>query len=107
MPVQIGTRGDVVTVRSFFNGWGYVHLFANNAGKRKELDTYPIPDAMDARFATAFGELSVHEDTRMGLPARRAVVVTRLLAAGNCASSAPAVSPAVSAQRGHGLSAQM
>jgi len=61
LPVAIGTQGDVVTVESFFNGWGYVHLFTNNAGKLRELDTYAIPEAMDSRFATGFGDLSVHE----------------------------------------------
>ena len=61
LPAALGMVGDVVTVRSFFNGWGYVHLYGNNKGKLKELDTYAIPEAMDSRFATGFGDLSVHE----------------------------------------------
>ncbi len=60
-PFELGQTGDEVTLESFFNGWGYVHLFANGRGKMLELDTYAIPEAMDARFAENFGDLSVHE----------------------------------------------
>jgi PA domain len=59
--VTLGTTGDVITLRAFFDGWGYVHLFANENGKISELDTYAIGEAMDPRFATGFGDLSVHE----------------------------------------------
>ncbi len=45
--VNVGDRGDAVTVRAFFDGWGYVHLYQNQAGKMTELDTYAIPEAMD------------------------------------------------------------
>ncbi len=60
-PLTLGRTGDVVTVRSYFDGWGYVHLFRNNNGKMAELDTFAIPEAMDERFATGPGALSVHE----------------------------------------------
>jgi hypothetical protein len=61
-PIALGTVGDVVTLRTVFNGWGYVHLFQNNrTGKLRELDTYAIREAMDPAFATGFGALSVHE----------------------------------------------
>jgi len=60
-PLTLGRTGDVVTVRSYFDGWGYVHLFRNNNGKMAELDTFAIPEAMDERFATGSGALSVHE----------------------------------------------
>jgi len=59
--VTLGQTGDVITVTSFFDGWGYVHLFKNSGGKMTELDTYAIPEAHDPRFATGFGDLSVHE----------------------------------------------
>jgi len=59
--VALGALGDVITLRAFFDGWGYVHLFANENGKISELDTYAISEAMDPRFATDFGDLSVHE----------------------------------------------
>lgn len=59
--VALGATGDVVTITSFFDGWGYVHLYANGADKLVELDTYAIPEAMDPDFAVGFGDLSVHE----------------------------------------------
>ena len=60
-PITLGAVGDEVTVRAFFNGWGYVHLYRNGTGKLTELDTYAIPEAMDPRFASGFGNLTVHE----------------------------------------------
>ena len=58
----IGTVGDPVSLESFFDGWGYVHLYKDGgAGKLVELDTYAIPQAHDEDFATGFGDLSVHE----------------------------------------------
>jgi hypothetical protein len=59
--VPIGARGDRVTFRAFFDGWGYVHLFRNGSGKLEQLDTYAIPEAMDPKFAVGHGDLSVHE----------------------------------------------
>jgi hypothetical protein len=59
--VAVGTSGDDVTLESFFDGWGYVHLFRNQAGKLPELDTYAIPEAHNPAFANGFGDLSVHE----------------------------------------------
>ena len=38
-----------------------MHLYANNNGKMRELDTFAIPEAMDERFADRFGNLTVHE----------------------------------------------
>ncbi len=58
------TRGDVgdrITLRAYFDGWGYVHLFRNSGGKMAELDTYAIPEAHDPAYAEGFGDLSVHE----------------------------------------------
>lgn len=59
--VSLGTVGDAVSVAAVFDGWGYVHLFTNNAGKLTELDTYAIPQAHDPAYAKGFGDLSVHE----------------------------------------------
>jgi hypothetical protein len=59
--VGLGTVGDAVDVSAIFDGWGYVHLFSNNAGKLVELDTYAIPEAHDPAYASGFGDLSVHE----------------------------------------------
>ena len=59
--VSLGDVGDVITVRAYFDGWGYVHLFDNSTGKMAELDTYAIAEAMDPAYAQGFGDLSVHE----------------------------------------------
>ncbi|HKX48402.1 MAG TPA: hypothetical protein VJM06_07025 [Gaiellaceae bacterium] len=59
--VGVGQEGDEVTLESFFDGWGYVHLYRNAPGKLQELDTFAIPEAMDPAFAEGFGDLSVHE----------------------------------------------
>jgi len=60
-PINVGTTGDSVQVEAVFDGWGYVHLFQNGAGKLQELDTYAIPEAHDEDFAEGSGDLSVHE----------------------------------------------
>lgn len=57
----VGTEGDTISFTGQFDGWGYVHLYANNAGKLTELDTYAIPEAHDEAYAVGFGDLSVHE----------------------------------------------
>ena len=61
LPVAVGTKGDTLSFTSYFDGWGYVHLYRNGNGKLKELDTYAIPQAHDPAFATGYGDLSVHE----------------------------------------------
>jgi hypothetical protein len=60
-PIEVGAVGDELTFSSYFDGWGYVHLFDNSNGKMTELDTYAIPEAHDPEFADGFGDLSVHE----------------------------------------------
>ena len=60
-PIAVGTLGDTLTFSSYFDGWGYVHLYANQDGKMRELDTYAIPEAHDPAYAEGFGDLSVHE----------------------------------------------
>ena len=58
----IGTVGDKVNVTTQFDGWGYVHLFdATNLNDVVDVDTFAIPEAMDATKASGFGDLSVHE----------------------------------------------
>jgi hypothetical protein len=59
VPMAIGDTGDVLTFNSYFDGWGYVRLF--DAGSMTEVDTYALPEAHDADFATGSGDLSVHE----------------------------------------------
>ena len=61
LPVEPGTTGDTLTFASYFDGWGYVHLYDNSGGKMAELDTYAIPEAHDPEYASGFGDLSIHE----------------------------------------------
>jgi hypothetical protein len=70
--LDVGAIGDAVTITAFFDGWGYVHLFANGGGKLTELDTYAIPEAMNPAFADGFGDLSVHEVATSHTVANRA-----------------------------------
>ena len=60
-PIAIGTTGDTLTFSSYFDGWGYVHLYGNDNGKMTELDTYAVPQAHDPRLSSGSGDLSVHE----------------------------------------------
>lgn len=60
--------GQASTIRSVFDGWGYVRLFqtdiprrTGNAGTIEQVDTYAIEESQDPAFATGFGDLSVHE----------------------------------------------
>ncbi len=57
----VGTQGSNLDIRSQFDGWGYMRLF--DADTMAELDVYSIPEAQDPRFATGFGDLTVHEVT--------------------------------------------
>jgi hypothetical protein len=59
--LALGTTGDVVSFDSYFDGWGYLRLFANGTGKLKQLDTFAIPEAMDVTKSVGSGDLSVHE----------------------------------------------
>jgi hypothetical protein len=61
LPVAVGTVGDTLRFTGSFDGWGYVHLYRNGAGKLAELDTFAIPEAHDQAFVRGFGDLSVHE----------------------------------------------
>ncbi|MGH3713473.1 MAG: PA domain-containing protein [Micromonosporaceae bacterium] len=65
-PIEIGTLGDTLTFTSYFDGWGYVHLYDNTGGKLAELDTYALPEAHDIDHATGSGDLSVHEVATSG-----------------------------------------
>jgi hypothetical protein len=57
----VGTEGRDVTIAAAFDGWGYAHLYRNESGKMHEVDAYAIPEALDPRFASGFGDLSIHE----------------------------------------------
>ena len=57
--IPVGETGDTLTFSSYFDGWGYVHLY--DAKTMTEKDTYAIPEAHSAAKAQGFGDLSVHE----------------------------------------------
>ncbi len=54
-----GTAGPAISVGQEFDGWGYAHLY--DAKTSEELDSFAIPEALDERFASGFGDLSIHE----------------------------------------------
>ena len=57
----VGTVGDKVAATSQFDGWGYAHLFKNEAGKQTRIDSYAVDESLDERYAVGFGDLSIHE----------------------------------------------
>lgn len=57
----LGTVGEKVEGTSVFDGWGYAHLYRNEAGKMTEVDAYAVPESLDERYASGFGDLSIHE----------------------------------------------
>jgi hypothetical protein len=44
-----------------FDGWGYTHLYENGSGKLRQVDAFAIEEGLDERYATDFGDLTVHE----------------------------------------------
>jgi hypothetical protein len=57
----VDTAGLPVRLAFDFDGWGYTHLFKNGTGKLERVDSYAIPEGLDERYATGFGDLTVHE----------------------------------------------
>jgi len=57
----LGAVGEKIEATAVFDGWGYAHLYRNEAGKMSEVDAYAIPEALDESFASGFGDLSIHE----------------------------------------------
>lgn len=56
---DIGDLGEKVRSEASFDGWGYAHLY--DTATSEELDAFAIPEALDDRFASGFGDLSIHE----------------------------------------------
>ena len=82
----LGTLGAAIEVVPEFDGWGYAHLY--DANTSEELDAFAIPEALDERFASGFGDLSIHEfatDPARTWPTCR---ITRA-GSGCCATAAP------------------
>jgi len=57
----VDTAGLPVRLAFDFDGWGYTHVYRNGPGKMQRIDSYSIPEGLDERFATGFGDLTVHE----------------------------------------------
>jgi hypothetical protein len=55
----VGTEGPSLRISADFDGWGYAHLYDTNTSE--EIDAFAIPEALDERFVTGFGDLSIHE----------------------------------------------
>jgi hypothetical protein len=60
-PAIGAVSGGRVRATSVFDGWGYAHLYRNEAGKVTRVDSYAITQAKDPAFAFGFGDLSIHE----------------------------------------------
>ena len=63
-----GTAVASTTIEAVFDGWGYLRLFRTDVpsapgtrGSITQVDTFAVPESQDPRFATGFGDLSVHE----------------------------------------------
>jgi len=63
-----GTASASVRIEAVFDGWGYVRLFRTQVPSRpgtlgsiSQVDTFAVPESQDERYATRFGDLSVHE----------------------------------------------
>lgn len=54
-----GSRGSDLEVHMSFDGWGYLRLL--EASTLREVDSYAIPEALDPRYASRFGDLTIHE----------------------------------------------
>ena len=57
----IGTTGEKVQATSLFDGWGYMQLYRNTGNDLERVDSFAIEEALDERYASGFGDLSVHE----------------------------------------------
>jgi len=55
----VGTAGLAIQTGSVGDGWGYAHLY--DAETNEEIDAYAIPESLDDRYGTDFGDLSIHE----------------------------------------------
>jgi hypothetical protein len=54
-----GTLGARVSATTMFDGWGYAHLY--DATTSELLGNFAIPEGVDPRYASGFGDVSIHE----------------------------------------------
>jgi hypothetical protein len=52
-------EAETLELSALFDGWGYAHLY--DAKTSAHLDAFAIPEAHDERFASGFGDLTIHE----------------------------------------------
>jgi hypothetical protein len=55
------SNGEDINMSNYFDGWGYAHLYETKAGKWSSKGEWAVPEAIDSRFASGFGALSIHE----------------------------------------------
>jgi hypothetical protein len=68
--IPLGTLGEKYEATTDFDGWGYVQLHDARDPDLRIVDSYAVEEALDERFASGFGDLSVHEvktDPRRGV----------------------------------------
>ena len=53
------TDGADIAITAEFDGWGYVQLFTGRT--LNHIDQYAVKESLDPRYATGFGDLTVHE----------------------------------------------
>ena len=54
-------EGNPLSVTVTFDGWGYMHLYDNSGNDLTAVDHFAIEEGQDPRYATGFGDLTVHE----------------------------------------------
>jgi hypothetical protein len=61
LDIPLGTAGEDFSAAPSFDGWGYVNLHDATKPDLPIIGTYHIREAMDDRYASRFGDLTVHE----------------------------------------------
>jgi hypothetical protein len=79
----VGTAVAATTIEAVFDGWGYLRLFRTEVpgrpgttGSITQVDTFAVPESQDERYATRFGDLSVHEVAMDPDPRKRLAYVS-------------------------------
>jgi hypothetical protein len=68
--IPMGALGEDYRATTEFDGWGYVNLHDATNPNLPIIDTYALLEQLDDRYASRFGDLSVHEvktDPRPGV----------------------------------------
>jgi hypothetical protein len=59
--IPVGANGSRMTGSPTFDGWGYTHLYRNAGDDLEAVGHFAIEEGIDSRYASGFGDLSVHE----------------------------------------------